>query len=530
MKSTGIIVLAGLLISTMSHSAEIKTVSKIKGITVFTSGAQVFREASKYLKPGRQTLVFSNLAQQINNNSIQVGGRGNAQATILSVSYRRNFLQEVQQNSRVKTLQDSIKWLDEKLSETNNSIWIYNSEKDLLLKNKMAGSKDYGTSTEDLIKRANFFRSRMTNIFDELSKVQKVKVELSERKNAIQRQINELTRGRKQIGEILVEVDVKKGLTYSFDISYTLSQAGWYPVYDIRANDIKNPINLNYNAKVYQSTGVDWKNIELTLATSAPLQFTRKPVFSPWRLIFTPDYRNDKMKHSNRKYEYSSARGNAAVEEDAEMGAPPVMIAQNQTSTQFKIKTKYSVPSDGKKHSVSVAEHVIPATYTYYVAAKQDKKAYLLARTTDWYKYNFLPGSANIFFENTFVGNSRINLQGARDTMDISLGVDRGLIVDRKRIEDYCKSKTFGANKKETIGIQVSIVNNRSSIAEIEVVDQIPISGDNYIKVDLEDSGKAKYDEKTGRLLWNIKLKAGELKLLTFKYTVEYPKDKRINM
>ena len=525
-----------VFLSAKSVEKETRIDSKIDNVTLFTQGAQIFHTAKKSITAGRQFLVFTDLPQGINANSIQVGGNGDLM--ILSVTYRLDHLSNKEQSPKVKILEDSVKLLTENLTDLNNQIWLYTEEKDLLLKNKIVTSAEGSNSTDDLVKRANFFRSRMNNIFDELSSIQKKQKWHNERITALRRQISELRNGGIRKGEIVVEIDAKKTSNANFEFSYTINNAGWYPVYDIRASSVTEPLKLSYNAKVYQSTGQDWENINLTLSSAAPLSSIAKPTFAPWRLQFIADVQVQNYSYSNRMSKMSTAEAISAdkAESDDEAAggvnfqAPLIAAVNHQTSTSFSIKVPYNVPSDGKHHSVNVAEYEIPADYTYFIAPKSSSQAFLLARAANWYKYNFLPGQANIFFENTYVGNTVINMNSATDTLDISLGIDRGLIVKRERLEDFCKTRSFGSTKKESIGIGITIVNNRNIDAVIEVVDQIPVSSDNNITVELLESDKAKYDVNTGKLLWNVSLKPGKSELIKFKYSVEYPKDRRINL
>jgi hypothetical protein len=44
----------------------------------------------------------------------------------------------------------------------------------------------------------------------------------------------------------------------------------------------------------------------------------------------------------------------------------------------------------------------------------------------------------------------------------------------------------------------------------------------------LVNSSNASYDESTGKLKWNIKLKSGASKNTKLNYTITYPKDQNI--
>ena len=106
-------------------------------------------------------------------------------------------------------------------------------------------------------------------------------------------------------------------------------------------------------------------------------------------------------------------------------------VAYRTTTVEFVIETPFTVPSDGVPHMVGVKNHSIPATFKHYATPKQDKDAFLYARTTGWEDLNLLPGEANVFFEGTYVGRSFLDLSRPQDTLNISLGRDKGVVVER---------------------------------------------------------------------------------------------------
>ena len=58
----------------------------------------------------------------------------------------------------------------------------------------------------------------------------------------------------------------------------------------------------------------------------------------------------------------------------------------------------------------------LPAKYEYQTIPRLDNDAFLVARIHDWEQYDLLPGEAAIYFENTYVGKSMLDVQNVRDT------------------------------------------------------------------------------------------------------------------
>ena len=65
-----------------------------------------------------------------------------------------------------------------------------------------------------------------------------------------------------------------------------VSNAGWYPSYDIRVDDIKNPVAIVYKANVFQNSGVEWKDVKLSFSNATPWVAGDIPVLNPWFVDF----------------------------------------------------------------------------------------------------------------------------------------------------------------------------------------------------------------------------------------------------
>jgi len=133
-----------------------------------------------------------------------------------------------------------------------------------------------------------------------------------------------------------------------------------------------------------------------------------------------------------------------------------------------------------------------------------------------------------VYYKGTFIGKSFIDPNTLNDTLELSMGRDNNVIVERKKVDDYSKTTVAGSNKKTQLGLKVTIRNNKPTPITIRLEDQIPISKRKEIVVDAINTGDAEYDEKTGKLLWIITLQPGETTVKEFRYSVKYPKDKTI--
>jgi uncharacterized protein (TIGR02231 family) len=141
---------------------------------------------------------------------------------------------------------------------------------------------------------------------------------------------------------------------------------------------------------------------------------------------------------------------------------------------------------------------------------------------------NLLPGSANVFFEGTFVGKTYIDPQTIRDTLYVSLGRDKRIVLKREKVKDFTSQAIIGLNRKEAHAFEINVRNNQSAPVALVVEDHIPVSRNSLIEIALLDRGGADFTPETGKLIWEITLKPGESKRLLYQFEVKFPKDKLI--
>lgn len=530
-----------ICVDSYSQENAIVAASTIENVTVFQRKAQVHREASVMLLPGDNLLKFEGLAANLDGSSIQVGG--DTEFTIVSVKHNRNYMKDPVVSPQLKILKESLNDVEFKLEMRNRYLSVFEAEKSLLLANKNVGGSQTGLDVEDLIEVADLYRSRLVELEIKILDISEERKEFQKEVKKLKKQVNELNgKATKNTNEITIRISAESKAKTKIFLSYVVSEAGWKPLYDIRSKGAPNPVNLSYKGNVWQHTGSDWNNVTLTLSTGNPTLSNTAPTVKPWALQFQPIISNQNFKgnYGNSRRQYASPEINDAddyEEEDAAETAdsfeptslrPDVVVSQGNVNTEFEIKIPYTIPSNGQYNAVEIQSHALTANYQFYAAPKFDKDAFLMAKIANWSNLNLLSGKANIYYDGTFIGSSFIDAAITKDTMELSLGRDFAVVVDRKKIKDYCKESTIGSSIKKTLGLQVNIRNTKNIPITILLQDQIPISKTKEIEITTVETSNAKYQESTGKLEWKITLLPGETKTVEFKYQVKYPKSKTI--
>jgi TonB-dependent SusC/RagA subfamily outer membrane receptor len=207
-----------------------------------------------------------------------------------------------------------------------------------------------------------------------------------------------------------------------------------------------------------------------------------------------------------------------------------ISIANRELDITFNIELPYDVPTNGKAQTATLKEYDVPVTYKYYAVPKLDKEAFLLAEVADWEGLNLLPGEANIIFEGTYIGKSFIDPSSTQDTINLTMGRDKRVVIKREKLKDFSSVKFLGANKKQVLTYEITIKNNKKDEVNMILKDQYPVSQNKEVEAELLESNNAAVNEETGVLTWKLKLAPGEVKKVKISYSVKYPKDKILNL
>ena len=446
--------------------------------------------------------------------------------------------------------------------------------------NPLKSVKNENYSLEDVKQLMKFRKDELTSMETELLTISYKKAALNEQKQLLKSQLLYLSNSKqKPTGELVLQVQSSSAVATDIEVEYVVTNAGWTPLYDLKSEGIGKPLVLTYKAHIAQSTGIDWKQVKVHLSSSDPSLSHDRPILNPMELNLLA-INNKAQKKGNTYIQYQGS-GDVVLEKEflahkptrsitqivattagvnstdegeainsngsrsssndtyidgvrviGNFGIPeeditPLITGENfdqmNTVLEFDLELLQDIPSDGEQHIVEISTHKMSVAYEYHLVPKVDKGAFLLAKISNYGKYNLLSGAANIFFDGVFLGQSFINTAVTTDTLLLSLGRDEKISVKREKIKSI--KKEMGAVIKENITFEISIRNNKSQAIEITLLDQIPLSRNKELEVKLIESSKALYNETYGSLRWVRNIKANETIRLRFEYEVKYPKD-----
>ena len=521
-----LLAVASLLFGQAVFAQTLRVPARLTHATVFANRAQLTSVLKTTIEAGNTELIFDNIADQLDPQSIQLTGKGDV--VILGVTFNQNFLQNAPKSRTVQLLEDSLKLYREQLADLVSARDVVQQEKELLIANRQVGGPQGGATIEKLQQMTDYFRRRMTDLNAQLQRNDQQQTRLKERITKISGQLTELAQRRTQpTGELRVSLSAKTRTTADLELRYVALNAGWSPTYDLRASTVRGPIQLLYKASVYQQTGLEWENIRLTLSSANPSVGGQAPELLPQFVDFYRPRPSPMLKSNARSGDnFGGEAAQAAPAPTVGSMADITTTTENALSVSFDIPIPYSIPSGDNPKVVDIQRAELVATYRHLAVPKLDSDAFLLADVSGWERYNLLPGKASVYFEGTFVGESFLNPQNPDDSLHLSLGRDRKVLVKREPILGNVTRKSSG--ERESRAFRITVRNTKAEAITLTVEDQIPLSRDNQISVEDVDAPGAVRDAETGKLTWTLALKPGESRTLEFRYTIRHPKTRPV--
>ncbi|NJD38759.1 MAG: mucoidy inhibitor MuiA family protein [Geobacter sp.] len=540
--------LISLMMSGVTHAAGVRipVTSTLTGVTVFQDRAQITRTVVVTLKPGSQVVAIEGLPVLLQEDSVRVEAKGSARVTIGGIEVKRSFLAQ-SSDKRVAEIDAEIRQLERKLGGLDARKAGLAAQKGFVdsikvawgdrISHQLAAGKP---TAAELHEAMGFVGSNTTRVEEQQREIDQEKQGIKDQIDALRRKKQEAAgHHRKESKTVEVALETSKEGSLTLELSGLVRQATWEPSYDVRLAKDGTTAELTYRALVRQQTGEDWSNVALSLSTARPVSGGAPPALHPWRIGF---YRPQPMvmaapapRAEARLYKQAAK---AMLDENAERLAMPEESAPAAFQTAqavaegaaitFRIAKPVSIPSDNTHHSAVIALEKMPVSTEYVTVPKLAPTAFLTAELVNKAGWPLLPGAVKIFSGTTFVGSAALKRVASGETFVLPFGSDDQVTVKRDELKQHKEAGIFGKNRM-AYRITTTVSNFRTEPQTVSVKDQLPLAGDNEIKVSLEEPNLTPTEKlDDGSLVWKLKLAPGEKKELRYEIVVEYPKDREV--
>jgi hypothetical protein len=210
----------------------------------------------------------------------------------------------------------------------------------------------------------------------------------------------------------------------------------------------------------------------------------------------------------------------------AELAADPDLPARLAGGLDYvyTAPARTRVPSDGQELRVPLTVEEAPAALFYATTPALAPAAFLRARLENKSATPILRGAANIYLGRDFAGEAMIETTGPGSVIELPLGADQDIKVLRKVVP---ATETVGLLSKDDVTVYrvtIEIGNYKKRAIAINVLDQVPKSGQEKIEVKLTAAEpRAEGPDTDGLLRWKLDLPAGKTRTITFAYEIRRP-------
>jgi uncharacterized protein (TIGR02231 family) len=299
--------------------------------------------------------------------------------------------------------------------------------------------------------------------------------------------------------------------------NYNLSGCGWLPLYRIEALPAENRLAFSWEAQMWQSSGEDWKQVQVNLATLQPVITATPPDLPPW--IIRP--RSAPVYKSARK---EKATG-ASMEKNAPAGDDTQAFAAEETP-----QTTYSLWSVGKKNiaagtrqRLKIKEENWPAEFLFLARPSISPQAFVRASVKFDKPVEMPSGEALFLIDGAILGKREFSLAGSEGTF--FFGTSPFISVTTTTLADKSGAKTVFQNKQTRIWQWLMEAKNSGNVdIKLRIEEPLPQARDERIHLTFKSSPEP-LEKNPGNFVWIIDLAARQKRTIENTIELEAPKE-----
>lgn len=539
-------------------AADVPATSTIDTVTVFPSGAEITRLAKVKLTQGENRVILPDLPAQAIGNSVRIEGKSAAKVEIGSVDTRRLFIPDAQQDvlaAERRKLEAELESLRDTRAVFEGQVQAAETQRKLL--DSLAEMpKSGGGDSQGAPRSGNDWNAILATIGTGWADSKKVELEAqasirtTDRKiQDIEGKLNAIAPKQVERTEVAVMMMAATAGEADLTIRYQVPSASWQPIYDARlATGTKTTapkLELTRRAAITQSTGEPWTGVTLLLSTTRPTAGSSAPDLRTQTVDYIPDApppRPISAAPASAPAEPVEPRAKMALRGGIAMAdaavqevAKPVMASVDMGSFQaiFTVPGRTSISPTGDAKRVLLVEESIEPALSVRTVPKLNPKGYLYAKLILPKSSPVLPGAVSLFRDGTFVGSGRLPQLGPGEEHELGFGADDNIRVKHAVAEDKRGEKgIISASKTDTRNYKITVKNLHQRPIPVTVIDQIPVSQQQDIKVTLTSKPaptKTDLDDKRGVVAWELKLDPEQETVIDHGYQVVWPGQKGIH-
>ena len=595
------LIIPSLALANGEEGKALRVKSAVNEVVLYKDRAAVERAAEIELPEGYSEIVFPSLPDGIMDDTVRIKSSREENITILGIEVEKKYLVKSRQK-RIRELEGKIddlrrddNSLVDRMNAARTAIRFIESIGDFSAKKAHEGILYKGINLNELSETLGFVERNLLKEQDKIRLIVEKRKDISDKIRVLEKKLTDIAGNRymgfrsnvmntqsamlsqNQVQQLnqyagdTVEMDRETSVKraedrekwarvslrarrpgrYTLRLTYVIGSAQWQPHYDVRTDFREKKIELAYYAQVKQHTGEDWNNVTLYLSTADPRKAADPPALNPWTISRFVPARASHSRAATGAGLFSRAEAPAALDymiSDAPSPASQVterkvIVQEKGISVTYAVAARKTIPSDNEIHKTPI--EVLPfsakhAEFVYVLIPERSEYAYLRTKISNASKFTLFPGRANLYLDGDYVGNTGIGKTITPDKkFTLHFGVDEGIRSNKTLVKKYTEEKgLFGGDTRINYHYRIRIENNKKKEADFLLVDRLPVSQDEAIKVEVDaidppffadEKEKKRTRFKQGIRRWKLTVPAMTARTIDIKFHVQHAKDVRVS-
>ena len=336
----------------------------------------------------------------------------------------------------------------------------------------------------------------------------------------LQEELNQAAGHKETAWEIILTLSGSNQNEISFSYTYSLAGCGWLPLYRIEALPADKSVSFSWEAEIWQSSGEDWKQVQLNLATLQPLMNVNPPEIPAW--IIKPH----KLYKASRSKNVAAAplMEKDSTSDDEALGAAPAET-QNTTYSVWSLGKK-NIPA-GDRQRLKIKDESWPAEFLFLARPAINPQAFVRAQVKLAQPAEIPPGQAIFVIDGAVLGKREFSFADSEGTF--FFGTSPMISVTSSTIADQSGEKTIFQDK-QTRSWQWMIEAKNSSNVDIKlcIEEPVPQARDKRIHLNFKQNPEPAEKDHT-KFVWLLDVPAGQKKTIQNNIELEAPSNMDID-
>lgn len=335
--------------------------------------------------------------------------------------------------------------------------------------------------------------------------------EIDAERKALEKRLADLGPQNGSVRECALEVADAGRAPVRVRWSYFLNDAGWQPRYRVQALQEKGEVVIAMDAVIRQGSGMNWKDVEVSLSSSEDFRSVTPPVLPDWIIGEEPG------RMMPRSANLLASRAPVA---DHEAAFAKASATSHASGLYWKLGSM-DIPA-GAETARPVDSHAFSATFFRLVRPMEDSRAWIAARLEENASPLLPAGQASFVVDG--VENSRGVFGITPGDHEIFFGVDQLVSVKTSVLPARGADCPAGMKVSEWRW-NMDIVNGHDQPVNVRVEAVAPVLRNPRMSVKTKSRPGTELNEEGSRYEWNLEMAPGKTTTIVHEVTVTTPSE-----